>query len=546
MVTLRFLWALLATIFKVSWWLVLRLADLVTLIVRAARTDFRSQGALGTARWATGWELFRAGVYRGAGPVVGKGSWGRLMRFNTDGVVQVFASTGSGKGLGVVIPTLLDYPGSMVVTDVKGENFAITARARAKRGKVVMLNPSNLTASDRFNPLDLIRKGTAEEADDARMLADLMILRDSADGHWSDKSTSVLAMLILHAVHDPNPDNRTLAHVRKLSVGTPEVMRERLADIARDAAASLASSIAMGFQGTIGNDGGQHPEFASILSDLHKATEPWTEGTPAGRLSSHSTFSLEELNGQDTVTIFLCVDEEKLRTYRRWLRVMAGLTMAAIMRGKYAARPKHKPLLLLDEVRMLGYLDVLAESAGLLRAYCTPVLIWQNMPQVRSVYGQGADAFLANASCRVFFGIADNDTAHQVSQICGQTQVEVRSAGTSQASDAWLRENRSQGESEGGYWLIDPSEVQRLGVDEVIVKMRHVKYPIFTRRLDYRHVIRWAGRWDHWAGNTPPKKAKTRPPAPPSDPMPRREVILKAPPMPPRGAFAPGEGPPAP
>ena len=101
--------------------------------------DFRAMGALGTARWATRFELFWYGVFRGNGPIVGAGLFGQLMRFNRDGIIQVFASTGSGKGLGIVVPTLLDYPGSIVVTDVKGENYAITARQRAKFGKVVML-----------------------------------------------------------------------------------------------------------------------------------------------------------------------------------------------------------------------------------------------------------------------------------------------------------------------------------------------------------------------------------------------------------------------
>lgn len=509
---------------KACWWVLCKLAQMLAWTTRQLRQrGHRAEGALGTARWASGWELFRAGVFRGCGPVMGRSPFGRLMRFNSDGIVQVFASTGSGKGLGIVIPTLLDYPGSIVVTDVKGENYAITARHRRSLGPVVMLNPSDLSRSARFNPLDMIRVGTDHEQDDAMMLADLMVIRDSAEGHWASKSVSLLAALILHTVHDPDPVNRTLANVRKLSVGEPLVMRQRITDIATGSPASLAQSIAHGFLGTMGNDDKPPNEFLSILSDLHKATEPWTEGTPAGRLSATSTFQLSELTGDVPVTVYFCVDEEKLRSYARWLRVMTGCVLAALMRAKYVRRPRHKVLLLLDEVRVLGRLDVLAENAGLLRAYCTPVLVWQNMPQVRAVYGREADAFLANASCRVFFGIVDNDTAHQVSVSCGQTPVQVRSQGTSQQSDAWLRENHSRGESEGGYWLIDPSEVQRLPTTRAIIKMRHVAFPIFTRRADYRHVLRWLLRWDRWdpgaSGRVPPD-APEPPPAPPRAPSP--------------------------
>lgn len=499
---------------RASLWLVRGVASL-------SGTDFRSKGALGTARWASRWELRRAGVYRGVGPVVGQSAFGRIMRYNSDGVVQVFAQTGSGKGLGLVIPTLLDYPGSIVVTDVKGENFAITARHRAKRGKVVVMEPSNLAHSAQFNPLDMIRAGTDDEQDDALMLADLMVLRDSADGHWSAKSISLLAAFILHALHDRDPVNRTLAHVNKLTRGEPHAMTDRIRDIALNSPAPLAQSIAQGFLGSMGKPGEPTPEFSAILSDLHKASEPWTEGTPTGRLSARSTFQLEELTGKTPVTLYLRVDEEKLRSYARWLRVMTGLTVAALMRAKKTGKPPHKVVLLLDEAFVLGRLDVLANNLGLLRAYCTPMLIWQSMPQVRDVYGAGADAFLANASCKVYFGVPDVDTAHQVSVTCGQTQIRTKSQGVSQASDVWLRENRSQGESDSGYWLIDPSEVMRLPPTRVIIKMRHVAFPILTWRADYRTRWRWKLRWDHWdpSASSPVKPAApVPPPAPPRGP----------------------------
>lgn len=500
MIIFEWLWFLL----RFSLWLVYRLArGLLHLIAWLTPANFRARGALGTARWASAFELWWANVYNGTGPVVGRGWFGRLMRFNSDGIVQVFAPPGAGKGIGIVIPTLLDYPGSVVVSDVKGENYAITARYRRKLGRVLMLNPSDLPHSDRFNPMDMIRTDTDNEQDDARALADLMVLQDSTEGHWASKSRSLLTALILHALHNPNPDCRTLTEVRRMSTGGENVIRDRIQDIAAASPSPLARSIAEGFLGTMGDtDSGMRNEFASIMSDLQKATEPFAESTPTARLSAQSTFDLGCLTGQQTVTLYLCIDEEKLRTYGLWLRVMVGCTINALTRAKYSGKPKHKVLLLLDEVRALGRLHVLADSIGFLRAYCTPVMIWQNMPQVRTLYGDSADEWLANSSCRVFFGVTDNDTAHQVSMACGQTIVRMRSQGTSQQSDAWMRENRSQGESEGGYWLIDPSEVQRLPLSRAIIKMRHVTYPILTGRGDYRRRFCWWFRWDRWQNQT--------------------------------------------
>ncbi|WP_428031399.1 type IV secretory system conjugative DNA transfer family protein [Ancylobacter sp.] len=289
--------------------------------------------------------------------------------------MMVFAATGAGKGIGIVIPTLLDYPGSILVTDPKGENYAITAAYRRQVGTVRMMNPADLVLSDRWNPMDIIRAKTGLEADDAKALAKLMIKPDAREAHWDDKAASLLTALILHTLRAP-PELRHLGHVRRLSVGGIEAMRDTLEEIVRDGSVA-AAEIASGFLGQIP----QKPttkagEFESVLSNVQKATEPWSSGSAAGQLSRRSTFALSDLVSEVT-TLFLCVDEELLPVYDRWLRVMTGCVIAQIMRSKHQPRRYPKVLLLLDEVAVLGPLESLERQAGLLRAYCTPVLIWQ-------------------------------------------------------------------------------------------------------------------------------------------------------------------------
>lgn len=105
-------------------WLALILLRMAAWVVRGTfHLVGRVQGrrkAQGTARWATRWEQWWYGAIRGDGVVLGRGAFGRLLRFSSDGMVMVFAAMGAGKGLGVVIPSLLTYRGSMVVTDPKG------------------------------------------------------------------------------------------------------------------------------------------------------------------------------------------------------------------------------------------------------------------------------------------------------------------------------------------------------------------------------------------------------------------------------------------
>ncbi|KAA0069967.1 type IV secretory system conjugative DNA transfer family protein [Tardiphaga sp. P9-11] len=485
----KVLWFIIRWTWRLAFWLLKRVA-------RVSRTA-RPNGAHGTARFATFLELIWRKALSGAGPVIGKTSWDRLVRFTKDGIVMVFAATGAGKGLGVVIPTLLDYPGSILVTDPKGENYAVTHRHRGRVGKVRMLNPTDLSRSERFNPMDMIRIGTSLETDDATALAKLMVRPDAREAHWDDKAISLLTALILHVLHEP-PETRTLSSVRSISVGAPETFFETLSEISQTSRSLHAAEIAAGFLSQASTSyGDATPEFKSILSNVHKATEQWSAGSPAGQLAAYSTFSLDELI-DDVTTLYLCVDEELLATYERWLRVMTGCVLNALTRGKTRPRPRHKVLLLLDEVAVLGALEPLERQSGLLRAYCTPVLIWQNLPQVMAVYGARAAAFLANASCRVFFGVNDNETATYVANMLGHTTSFSQSHGTSHSSDAWLRHHEQQGETESGYWLLDPSEVQRLPVTQLVAKFRDIPFPVRLSRIDYRNRPGWWGRWDKW------------------------------------------------
>ncbi|WP_172601233.1 type IV secretory system conjugative DNA transfer family protein [Rhizobium leguminosarum] len=493
-------------LFKLAWWL-------LRLPFRMHRRARRKGGPHGSARWATRWEQWRKGAITGEGVILGRGAFGRLLRFSTDGLVMVFGATGSGKGLGIVIPSLLSYRGSMVVTDPKGENYALTRRRRSLLGTVRMLNPSDLAHSDRYNPMDIIRKGTPSEADDAAALAALMVKSDGRETHWDDKAASLLKTLILHSLHEP-PASRTLSTVRRLSVGTPEVFIATLGEIANESPSLAAREIAAGFMtSSAGKDGGFSPEFASILSNAQKATEPWSAGAPAGQLSQTSTFDLNNLT-TTIKTLYLCVDEDVLEVYGPWLRVMVGCILKTFTRAK-ANRPKRKVVLLLDEVAVLGRLETLESQSGLLRAYCTPVLIWQNMPQIRKIYGEDAKAFLANASARVFLGTSDNDTAQYISQMVGHTTTLSNSTGISHSGGSWAQQNRQQGQSESGYWLIDPAEVQRLPLTRIIVKFRDVPSSILGRRIDYRKFWRWRGKWDRWDGSRP--KGMNAKPVPPRD-----------------------------
>ncbi|MFQ3454118.1 type IV secretory system conjugative DNA transfer family protein [Bradyrhizobium sp. UFLA01-814] len=471
-------------------WLCTRSVRLIHTIYRWG--GFNPGGALGSARFATSWELFWSGVRRGQGPIVGRR--GRsFLRFNRDGMIAVFAPMGAGKGVGIVIPNLLDYRGSILCTDIKGENRAITARHRASFGPVYALDSTDPAHSDAFNPLDMVRLGSFHEKDDVEAIAKLMVIPDGSESHWDGKAEGMLTCLILHVLRLP-ADQRTLSQVRSLSTLPPESFKDLLGSIAKEgprAAAELAGSF-------LSMDGSE--EFKSVISNTEKATRIWSRDSPAGVITSHSTFSLSQLIS-DTATVYLVVDEEKLSVYAGFLRVMVGSVINALTRAKDRSKGKPKVLLLLDEAAALGTLEPLERGIGYLRAYCTPILIFQDMNQLRALYRR-AGSFLANATCKVFFNVADLEAARFISEMLGQTTSLAHNQGISSSNTDVLRRQRSLGMSETGRWLLDPSEVMRLPGRRSLVLFRSdvVRHPILASKINYRgwRYVRWWGKYDSW------------------------------------------------
>jgi len=467
--------------------------------VRAARAALRlfrgSSISHGSACWAGRSGLRRAGIFGDAGLILGK--LGRqLVRFPGDeGHVLVFAPSGAGKGVGLVIPNLLTYPGSVICTDIKGENFAITARRRGQFGPVYQLDLSDATTSDRFNPFDMIRVGTGDESDDAEMLAGLIVADESAsDSHWQVKARDWLSGFILYVVHAyaDRPALRTLTEVHRLASSGPAALDDLLTRMAGSGVPRI-QEIAFQIQMAAGSE-----ESRNILSNIQKNTGLWSPGRPAATVCSRTTVPFSRFYDAPQ-SLFLIIPEEKLEFYRGFLRVMVGCALYAVYRaGRQSLGHGAKPLFMLDEAAALGYLAPLEAGMGYLRAYARTMLVFQDLGQLEALYPKSR-SLIANARCHVAFGVNDMATAKMLSERLGQATVQTRSAGYSQDSEALFRHRDSDGRAETGRWLLDASEITRLGRDEALIMLPgHVSAPVKANRLDYRFDRRFAGLWDGW------------------------------------------------
>jgi len=455
----------------------------------------RKSVTFGSAQFASLKAMHQAGLLKPKGLIAGKVGQ-RFIRYSKPGYMLVFAKTRAGKGAGIVIPNLLTYRGSVVCTDIKGENAAITTRRRSTFGPVHVMDLEQPHLSARFNPLDMIRLSTVHQVDDAQELAELMHLPDpNADSHWDDKSTAAITALILWVceAHRQDPAMRTLTRVRELVAQTTSDFQDTLTDIAHRSLIPYVRETAMDLLAMDGSN-----EMRSIKSSMDKATRLWSAGTPAALVSQFSDFNLATFVKYPQ-TLFLGVPEEKLGHYRRFLRVMQGSALTATIRAAKASPvPKHPPLFLLDEAASLGFLKPVEQAAGYLATYAKMILVFQDLDQLEKTYPK-ARSIVANAGCQVAFGINDYATAELLAKQIGQTTVHSHSRGRSQDWTDVVSHRANSGSGEAGRWLLDPSEILRLAKQECLIFMRDaVAEPIKANKVRYFEDKAFKGLWDTW------------------------------------------------
>jgi len=188
----------------------------IELLMTRQRRSAPSSVSHGSARWGMGESLRHS-----EGLILGRLNT-RLLRYQGDGHLVTVAPTRSGKGVSVIIPNLLDYPGSVVVTDPKGENYAVTARRRQELGTTVhAFDPFDVVdGTAACNPLDVIDTTSPDAIDDARLLADMLVVVEGREtgeqAFWNEEARALLTGLILYTVSHEPVERRILPHVRTL------------------------------------------------------------------------------------------------------------------------------------------------------------------------------------------------------------------------------------------------------------------------------------------------------------------------------------------
>jgi type IV secretion system protein VirD4 len=474
----------------------------------------------GSSRWASRAEIGRAGLFDNAGAFLGR-MGGDYLRHDGPEHIMAFAPTRSGKGVGLVVPTLLSWTGSTVVHDIKGENWTLTAGWRSRFSHCLLFNPTD-PRSARYNPLLEVRKGP-DEVRDVQNIADILVDPEGAlerRSHWEKTSHSLLVGAILHVLYAE--EEKTLARVATF-----------LSDPQRSFAHTLRRMMATNHIGTP-----EHPQVHPVVASAAREVLNKSENERSGVLSTAMSFLglyrdptvamttaacdwriTDLVDAPAPVSLYLVIPPSDISRTKPLVRLILnqiGRRLTERLEGDPKKSRKHQLLMMLDEFPALGRLDffetALAFMAGYgIRAY----LIAQSLNQISKAYGEN-NAILDNCHVRIAFSSNDERTAKRISDALG-TATELRAqrnyAGHRLAP--WLS-HVMVSRQETARPLLTPGEVMQLPpADELVLisglapirakKLRYYQDRNFTVRVlpapvlsDGPYVDRPAARPDDW------------------------------------------------
>jgi type IV secretion system protein VirD4 len=370
----------------------------------------------GSARWATPREVRAAGLLRGDGVVLGRFEREYLRHAGPEHVL-CFAPTRSGKGVGLVIPTLLTWPGSAIVHDIKGENWQLTAGWRSRFGRVLLFDPTN-PLSAAYNPLLEVRRGDTEVRD-VQNVADILVDPEGAlerRNHWEKTSHSLLVGTILHVLYAEA--DKTLAGVANF-----------LSDPRRPIEATLRAMMTTPHLGDR-----PHPVVASAARELLNKSENERSGVLStamsflglyrdpvvAKVTSRCDWRIMDLVEADRpAALYLVVPPSDISRTKPLVRLVLNQIGRRLTEQLNAKRRKHRLLLMLDEFPALGRLDFFESALAFMAGYgLKSFLIAQSLNQIEKAYGPN-HAILDNCHVRVAFATNDERTARRVSDALG-------------------------------------------------------------------------------------------------------------------------------
>ena len=529
-------------IFSVAWHAIAIPAHFLFLVAmymawRRARRNARSTDAHGSARWANAEEVEAAGLLEGEGVFLGvhqgaEGGAGTYLRHDGPQHVLGFAPTRSGKGVGWVIPTLLSWRESVLVLDVKGENWAQSAgwRAQSLGNRCLRFDPTCADGSAaRYNPLLEVRRGPLEVRD-VQNIADMLVDPDGrgAKDHWDLTAEEVLVGTILHVLYaganktlrgclelltDPAMDISNVLSEMKDTIHDPKGERGWRDAVSGEATRThpVVASVAQSLLNKSDN------ERSSVISSAVKCLSLFRDDVVAANTEA-CDFAIADLVAHDEpVSLYLVVPPSDLSRMRPLLRLLMNQIGRRLTeeldpeRGEEGRAGRRQLLLMMDEFPTLGRLDFFQTQLAYLAGYgIRAFLIVQDLTQLYAAYGQH-ESIVSNCHVRVAFAPNKIETAQLLSSMAGVMTVrKARRMYSGNRLAPWLS-HVMESEEESQRPLLTPDEALRLPDNSALLFLAGER-PIWAKKARFYddprllersrvsppacHAIEHA--WDEW------------------------------------------------
>ena len=402
-----------------------------------------------------------------------------------------FAPTRSGKGIGLVIPTLLSWSQSVVVTDIKGENYQITAWWRSLFSHVIYLNPTDPNSA-RFNPLLEIRPGT-NAIRDAMNLAE--ILASPAEGNedpfWEGGAKKLLSATMLFVLYTQKDKSlaRCAHHLMRLNELLKAMMEADIPDIeVKEYVQNIAISIS------------KSPEKirGGWAANADGALDLWKDPIVA-QTTRTSDFRLRELQyAKNPVSLYMVVPPNDLARLKPFVRLFFQQLTDTLTETLPPDRTHNRLLMLMDEFPQFGRMKKVEDSISITAGYDIKwFFIVQGIDQFNRIYGQD-NAFLANCHTRLAYRTNDHKNGEFLSKLLGKTTGYKEQEGKSgkkgivtffnQGSVSMVEYERD---------LLTAGEAQQLDEERIVI-MNAGKPPVLGHRVHfYKHpefITKFKGR----------------------------------------------------
>ncbi len=452
----------------------------VLYIARAPLLDFRpfskKESLHGDARWANEAEIKKAGLRAKHGMLLGKDKKGYLI---ADGYQHalLFAPTGSGKGVGFVIPNLLFWEDSVCVHDIKLENYELTSgwRSEHMKQKVYLWNPADPDGfSHCYNPLDWVSPKMGQMVDDVQKISNLLLPEQE---FWQNEARSLFVGVTLYLLAVPE---------KPATLG--EVVRTLRSD---DVVYNLAVVL-----DTIGKK--IHPvaymniaaflqkadkERSGVVSTLNSSLELWANPL-IDATTARSDFNIN-LWKKEPTTVYVGISPDNIQRLQPLMQIF--YQQATQILSKHMPRPdeKYGVMFMMDEFPTLGEMEQFKTGIAYFRGYKVRLfLIIQDTEQLKGIYEEaGMNSFLSNSTYRITFAANNVETAELISKLCGNKTVKQASRNQPLFLDL-NPASRSKNISEAQRALLLPQEVIGLPRDEQILLIE-ASPPIKSKKIQY-------------------------------------------------------------